>query len=178
MCAEIVGRQAELRTTTGFLDALDEQPSALVLGGEPGIGKTTLWRAVVEQARQRGFRVLAARPAAAEAQLSYASLADLLADVDGCLLQSLPEPQRLAVDVVALRAATSGVATDRRATGAGLLSILQRLADEAPVLVALDDLQWIDRSSVQALAFAIRRLASRVGVLAALRTEGTGDATR
>src|SRR5712691_862482 len=78
MCADVVGRDAELRTITRFLDSLIAQPQALVLEGEPGIGKTTLWLAALDQARQRGFRVLSCRPSAAEAHLSYASLADVL----------------------------------------------------------------------------------------------------
>src|SRR6266480_3166682 len=104
MCANVVGRDAELRATARFLDSLAGQPQALVLEGEPGIGKTTLWLAAVEQARQRGFRVLLCRPSAAEAQLSYASLADLLADVGDPVLKSLPQPQRRAIDFVLLRA--------------------------------------------------------------------------
>jgi DNA-binding CsgD family transcriptional regulator len=170
MYADIVGRQAELRAVAGFLDSVDTRPAALLLEGEAGIGKTTLWLATVEQARGRGFHVLMARPAAAEAVLSYASLADLLADVGNSVLQALPEPQRRAIDVVLLRGGTDGVATDRRATGAALLSVVERLADEAPVLLAIDDLQWVDTSSVAVIEFAVRRLSSRVGVLAALRT--------
>ncbi|HEX2399757.1 MAG TPA: AAA family ATPase, partial [Mycobacterium sp.] len=175
MYADIVGRQAELRAVAGFLDSVDARPAALLLEGEAGIGKTTLWLATVEQARGRGFHVLVARPAAAEAVLSYASLADLLADVASSVLQTLPEPQRRAIDVVLLRGGIDGMAADRRATGAALLSVLERLADEAPVLLAIDDLQWVDTSSVAAIEFAARRLSSRVGVLAALRTGEPDD---
>src|SRR5215469_5744412 len=104
MCAFIAGRDAELGAITRFLDSLAARPEILVLEGEPGIGKTTLWLAAVEQARQRGFRVLSCRPSAAEAQLSYASLADLLADAGDRVLESLPQPQRRAIDFVLLRA--------------------------------------------------------------------------
>jgi len=173
--ADVVGRQAELRAVTGFLDSLDERPAALLFEGDAGIGKTTLWLAAVERARRRGFCVLMARPAAAEAQLSYASLADLLAGVESSVLQALPEPQRQAIDVVLLRAGPGGVATDRRATGAAVLSIVERMADSVPVLLAIDDLQWVDTSSSGAIEFAVRRLSSRVGVLAAVRTEEHGE---
>lgn len=176
MYAGVVGREAELRAMTRFLSSFESGPSVLLLEGVAGIGKSTLWRAAVEAARGNGCRVLVARPAVAEAQLSYAALADVLANVDTGVLQSLPEPQRRAIDVVLVRANPQGVLTDPRATGAALLSILERLADESPVLLAVDDLQWADRSSVDAIAFAVRRLASRVGVLAALRTGGNGDA--
>lgn len=175
MCADIVGRQAELQAVASFLDSLEARPAALLLEGEAGIGKTTLWLAAAEQARRRGFRVLAAAPAAAEAQLSYTSLADLLAGVESPVVETLPEPQRRAIDVVLLRGGTGGEPTDRRATGAALLSIVERLADEVPVLLAIDDLQWVDRSSAGAIEFAVRRLSSRVGVLATLRAEERGD---
>jgi DNA-binding CsgD family transcriptional regulator len=175
MYADIVGREAELRVLAGFLDSVDARPAALLLEGEAGIGKTTLWLATVEQARGRGFHVLVARPAAAEAVLSYASLADLLADVGSSVLQTLPEPQRRAIDVVLLRGGIDGVAADRRATGAALLSVVERLAEEAPVLLAIDDLQWVDTSSLAAIEFAARRLSSRVVVLAALRTGEPDD---
>ncbi|MEP7024524.1 MAG: AAA family ATPase, partial [Actinomycetota bacterium] len=140
-----------------------------MLEGELGIGKTTLWLAAAERARQRGVRVLSCRPSAAEFQLSYASLADVLSDVDERVLQSLPQPQRLAIDFVLLRAPSGPLATDYRATGAALLSVLDRLADETPVLLAIDDLQWVDSSSGQVIDFALRRLSGRIGVLGALR---------
>jgi DNA-binding CsgD family transcriptional regulator len=175
MCADVVGRDAELRATARFLDSLAGHPQALVLEGEPGIGKTTLWLAAVEQARQRGFRVLSCRPSAAEAQLSYASLADLLADVGDSVLESLPQPQRRAIDFVLLRAEAEPAVADYRATGAALLSVVERLADEMPVLLAIDDLQWLDGSSARVVEFALRRLASRAGVLGALRSAEGGD---
>jgi DNA-binding CsgD family transcriptional regulator len=175
MCADVVGRDAEPRTITRFLDSLAAQPQALVLEGEPGIGKTTLWLAALDQARQRGFRVLSCRPSAAEAHLSYASLADVLADVDDAVLEILPEPQRRAIDFVLLRTKAGPAVTDHRAAGAALLSILDRLADEMPVMLAIDDLQWVDGSSARVIEFALRRLSARAGVLAALRTAERGD---
>jgi AAA ATPase domain len=175
MCADVVGRDAELREITQFLAERGSLPQAVVLEGEPGIGKTTLWLAAVEQARRAGWRVLSCRPSPAEAQLSYACLADLLAGVGDHVLQSLPSPQRRAVDFVLLRAPAGPGAADYRATGAALLSVLNRLAEEAPVLLAIDDLQWVDSSSAQVVAFALRRLKTRVSVLGALRSSGGGD---
>ena len=176
MCADVVGREAELGAVAEFLDSLDGPSGALFFEGEPGIGKTTLWLAAVGEARRRGFRVLSCRPSEAEAQLSFASLADLLADVGDWVLASLPEPQRRAIDFVLLRAGSEGVATDGRAIGAALLSVLERCADDVPVLLAIDDLQWLDKSSAGAVEFAVRRASSRVGVLAALRADESGYA--
>jgi len=175
MCADVVGREAELGAVAEFLDSLDGPSGALFFEGEPGIGKTTLWLAAVAQARRRGFRVLSCRPSEAEAQLSFASLADLLADVGDRVLASLPEPQRRAIDFVLLRAGSEDVATDPRAIGAALLSVLERCADDVPVLLTIDDPQWLDKSSAGAVEFAVRRASSRVGLLAALRADERGD---
>jgi Cdc6-like AAA superfamily ATPase len=76
---EIVGRDQELAATAAFLDG--DLPAALVLAGEAGIGKTTVWRAALEQAREHDLRVLVCRPAESEAHLSYAGLSDLLEPV-------------------------------------------------------------------------------------------------
>lgn len=175
MGPDVIGREAELHALAAFLDALAAGPAALLLEGEAGIGKTTLWLAAVERARERGHQVLVARPVASEAALSYACLADLLRDVEGVALGSLPEPQRRAIDVVLLRGGAGPEGTGPRATGAALLSIVDRLSEQDPVLVAIDDLQWVDRSSAAAIEFAVRRLGSRVGVLAARRSNGNSD---
>jgi DNA-binding CsgD family transcriptional regulator len=174
MPAGILSRQAEVRAVADFLASASGQPSALIVEGEPGIGKTTLWSAVVKQAVERGFRVLMARPAAAESVLAYASLADLMADVDAAAFAELPYPQRRAIDRVLLRADTDGEPTDQRAVAAGFLSVVQRLGEQSPVLVAIDDLQWLDESSVRVLAFAARRLSAPVGILGAVRTDPDG----
>jgi DNA-binding CsgD family transcriptional regulator len=175
MNARVVGRPAETRAVTEFLGALSGGPSALVMEGEPGIGKTTLWFAAVEQARELGARVLTARPAEAESHLAYASLADLLGGIVESTWQELPGPQRLAVERVLLRAEPDGAATDRRAVGAALVSVLDRLAARTAVVLAVDDLQWVDPSSAQVLAFATRRLTGPVGVLATVRAEAGAD---
>ena len=75
---QVVGRDAELGAIEGFLDGVVEGPTALVVDGEAGIGKTTIWAAAVRAAEARGLRVLQARPAESEAKLSYAALADLV----------------------------------------------------------------------------------------------------
>ncbi len=147
----------------------------MLIEGEPGIGKTTLWLAALEQARNRGFRVLSARVAAAESVLAYTALADLLDGVGPSAWADLPEPQRIAVDQVLLRA-ENGTATDQRAVAAAFLSVVERLTDDGPVLLAVDDLQWIDPSSMHVVAFAARRLSGPVGVLGSVRTQAGGGA--
>ena len=156
---------------TTFLATAATEPAALVAEGEPGIGKTTLCLSAIELAEERGFLVLSARPAEAESVLAYASLADLLAGVDSSVLTDLPTPQRLAIDRVLLRAEAEDLSTDQRAVGAGFVSVVELLAEKAPVLVAIDDLQWLDPSSRNVIAFAARRLSARVGVLGTVRTD-------
>src|SRR5437899_687884 len=119
-----VGRPHE-RAVGDFLASVAAEPCALVIEGEPGIGKTTLWLAVIQQAREQGFRVLSARAAATESVLAYAALADLLDGIDATTV-GLPEPQRLAVDRVLLRADADGGPTDQRAAGAAFLSVIER----------------------------------------------------
>jgi ATP/maltotriose-dependent transcriptional regulator MalT len=174
-----VSRAVEERAVADFLTSASTQASGLVVAGEPGIGKTTLWLAAVEQARERGFQVLSARPAPAESVLAYASLADLLGEVVAATWADLPDPQRLALDRILLRVNTDGLATDQRAVAASFLSIVEGLAEEGPVLIAIDDLQWLDPSSVRVAAFAARRLSARVGILGTLRAgpDSDGDAS-
>lgn len=180
MPSRVVSRPEEGRAVAAFLDAAASEPACLVAEGEPGIGKTTMCLSTVGVAQERGFLVLSARPAEAESVLAYASLADLLSGVDPSVLTDLPTPQRLAIDRVLLRAEAEDLTTDQRAVGAGFLSVIELLAETSPVLLAIDDLQWLDPSSRNVIAFATRRLSARVGVFGTVRTdpdEGGGAAS-
>ncbi|HZQ30735.1 MAG TPA: AAA family ATPase [Mycobacterium sp.] len=152
-----------------------EQSAALILEGDPGIGKTTMWLSGLEAARNAGFRVLSARPAEAETVMAYASLADLLDDVDDSTWAALPQPQRLAIEQILLRTENQEVATHQRAVAAAVRSAIDGLAQQAPVLLAIDDLQWLDPSSRQVLAFVIRRLPERASVFVTVRTDASGS---
>jgi ATP/maltotriose-dependent transcriptional regulator MalT len=165
-----VSRPVEASAVAEFLASASRDPSGLLVEGEPGIGKTTLWLAAVDQAHERGMRVLTARATQTESVLAYCSLADLLGGVDEAAFTALPHTQRLALDRVMLRAAADDVATDQRAVAAAFLAIISRLAGQSPVVLAIDDLQWLDPSSQQVLMFAARRLTGRVGVLGTVRT--------
>lgn len=171
MPADILSRAAESRTVNDFLDTAGSQTAGLHIEGEAGIGKTTVWSAAVGCALGRGFRVLSTRSAAAESVLAYAAVADMLDDVDPALWRGLPSPQAHALDRVTLRCRADDVATDPRAVAAGLLALLKRLEEETPILLAIDDLQWLDSSSMRVVAFAARRLVGRVGVLTTVRNE-------
>ena len=167
---ELVGRDAELEAIRLFLDGLAGEARALVLEGEAGIGKTTVWREAVATAERRSYRVLRAQPAESERTLSYSALADLIGGVYDEVRDELPAPQQRGLEAALLRLDVDAPA-DRRTTAAGLVSLLQFLAAAPePVVVAVDDVQWLDRASEVALEFAARRLPDRVGLLVARRT--------
>lgn len=169
-----VSRTAESRGVTAFLESAAARPSVLVIEGEAGIGKTTLWLGALEQAREGGFHVLSARAGQAESGLTYAVLADLLDGVAAEVVDTLPHLQRVALDRVLLEGDGTGPVTDERVVASAFLTVLDRLAKDAPVVVALDDVQWLDSSSLAVIAFATRRLKGPIGVLATERTEAGG----
>ena len=167
--APIVGRERELSVLLEFVRA-DPAQLALVLSGGPGIGKTTLWEAGLAAARGRGLRVLSARASEAEARVSFAALIDLLDGVGREELAALPSPQLRALEVALLRTEATDVPPETGAIALGFLNALRALAVRGPLLVAVDDVQWLDPPSAEALAFAVRRLEDEpVGLLLAER---------
>ena len=169
-------RQAESDAVAAFLSS--EPPAALVIEGEAGIGKSTLWGAGVTEAMRRGDVVLSVRPAQSEAQMSFAGLGDLLEPVADALLPRLEAPQRTALEVALLRRVPAGVPPNEREIGAAVLALLRVLATDAAVLLAIDDVQWLDRASGEVLAFALRRLRSEsVSVLLTRRTAHVAGAS-
>jgi DNA-binding CsgD family transcriptional regulator len=158
---EIVGREEELASVRAFIGRAEEQEGGLVLEGEAGIGKSTLWLAGVEHARTRGLRVLSSRPAEPERGLALAGLGDLFDDVLDIVLPALPAPRRRALEGALLLEEAPVDGVDPRALGIATRTALQLLADDGPVVVAIDDVQWFDRASSSALGFALRRTAPR-----------------
>ena len=156
---EIIGRDEELDSMSAFLDRPEAGAAAYVLEGEAGIGKSTLWRAGVEAARARGWRVLLSRPAERERGLNHAGLGDLFENVLENVLPALPAPRRHALEV-ALLVEEDPRGFDPRTLGVAVRSALELLADDGPVVLAIDDVQWLDPSSVSALAFALREARS------------------
>src|SRR5215472_9798569 len=155
-----VGRAAELGEVAGFLGSGPALAGrVLVACGEPGIGKSTVWEAGTDLARSRGFAVWSTRASEAEAQLSFAGLADLLEGAGPGVLAGLPVPQRRALEVAVRRAEPEGAPPEPLAVAAGLLGALRVASDGGPVLVGVDDLPWLDAASASAMVFAARRLA-------------------
>jgi DNA-binding CsgD family transcriptional regulator len=170
---EIVGRERELGALRAFLSDAGGS-SILVLRGEAGAGKTTLWLAGTELAEEQGRLVLPSRPAEAEATLSLAGIGDLLDGVLDTVLPALPEPQRRALAAALLL--EPGEAPGERAVAAAFLTALRALAERGPVLVAVDDVQWLDPASTGVLLYALRRCGDGgVRALLAQRTQPEGD---
>jgi DNA-binding CsgD family transcriptional regulator len=169
----VIGRESELATIHDFVERIRTGPTGLLLQGPVGIGKTTLWRAGLDTAHELSYRVLSCRPAELEARLAFGAVIDLLADVDDEVLAHLPSPQRRALEVALLRrGAKPDERVQPRETSVAALATIRSLARASPVLIAIDDVQWLDAPSARVLAYAVRRLeAERVGLLLALRDE-------
>jgi hypothetical protein len=158
-------------TERGVLDQLVEAVShagesrALVIHGEAGVGKTALLEYLAGHAP--GCRVARAAGVQSEMELAFAGLHQLCAPMLD-RLEALPVPQR-----DALRTAfgmSAGPAPDRFLTGLAVLSLLSHVAEEQPLVCLVDDEQWLDHASAQALAFVARRLgAESVGLVFAAR---------
>ncbi|HTU96107.1 MAG TPA: AAA family ATPase, partial [Solirubrobacteraceae bacterium] len=157
----LIGRGPELSQLSALIDAARTgRSSALVVYGDPGIGKTSLLEQTVRGAE--GFRVLRARPLQAESELPFAGLSELLAPILA-LRDRIPEPQQAALaGALALGPAAPG---DRFAVAAATLSVLAAAAEDAPLLVLVDDAHWLDDPSRVSLIFAARRLGSEGIVL-------------
>ena len=148
----IVGRQPELDRLRELVQR-PVRPCIAFLEGEAGMGKTALLEAIVEEAAEAAL-VLRARPTEAEAESSFAALNDLLRPVIA-ELPRLAEPQRRALAAALLLEAASDP-VDPRLVSLACLSLLEGLV--GPVLLAIDDWQWLDAASVTVLSFVLRRL--------------------
>ncbi len=173
--AVVVGRDAERRAIDAWLVA--NRPASLLISGEAGIGKSTLWSYAVERAAERGDRVLAWRASSAERELAFAALSALFDEPTLVpLLDRVPDPRRQALETAIGRVSPGPHRPEPSLVGLAVADVLRILSAEGPVVVAIDDVQWTDRASEQALAFAARRLRSEpVGFVLARRT-GPGEA--
>ena len=155
---ELVGREEELASLLALLDARDELPAVAVVTGDAGIGKTTLWLAAVEAAQARGYLVLSCRPAEAEASFSFVGLADLIGGVLPDVLPELPQPQRRALEAALALSESEGPPADEGVVAFAFMSTLRTLASVNRLLLAIDDVQWLDAPSLAMLRFALSRL--------------------
>jgi hypothetical protein len=164
----LLGRRSDCAKLDRLLnDARAGRSGALVLRGEAGIGKTALLRYAIESASD--FAVARAIGVESEMELPFAALHQVCAPMLD-RLELLPTPQRDALGTVF--GVSVGSVPDRFMVGLAVLSLLAEAAGERPLLCVVDDAQWLDRASAQALAFAARRLdAESVALLFATRQE-------
>ena len=166
------GRRGEREVLDRLLASVRAgQSRVLVLRGEAGIGKTALLGYLLERAS--GCRIARAAGVEPEMELAFAGLHQLCAPfLDR--IECLPDPQRAALGTAL--GLTDGGAPDRFAVGLAVLSLLSDVAREQPLVCVVDDAQWLDRASAQALAFVARRLVTEsVAVVFAVRSPGAGQ---
>ncbi|HUA44660.1 MAG TPA: AAA family ATPase [Solirubrobacteraceae bacterium] len=169
------GRVAERAQVEQVLDAVAYAPVGIAIEGAPGIGKTTVWRAAVQSARDRDYLVLEAAPSEPDAPLAFAGLGDLFERLPEEVLEALSGPQRRAVDAAVFVDDTGEPPPDPEALPRAILAVLRRLSAERPLVVAIDDEQWLDRPSARVLGFALRRLRDEhVGVVLTRRGGSDG----
>jgi DNA-binding CsgD family transcriptional regulator len=154
---ELIGRDRELGLALERLALASDGPVAVVISGEAGIGKSSLWQSIVAEAVVRGSRVLATRPVEAELPLGYVGLGDVLGGVAEDVLAGLPSAQGRAL-AAAMSLDEPPARTDPLLVGRAVVEALRALASDGPIVVAVDDSQWLDPSSARAFGFAARRL--------------------
>ena len=172
---ELVGRDSDLDRLERVGASLETGSAALVVAGEPGIGKTALWRVGLDRAEAAGVRVLRTRCAEVEMPISFGALADLLGEPATEARHELSRPQQTALDAVLGRSAGEEL-SDWLALAAAVLALLRVLSSKGPTVLGIDDLQWLDPGSRRVLAWALRRAGElRVGLVATLRDGGDAD---
>jgi DNA-binding CsgD family transcriptional regulator/tetratricopeptide (TPR) repeat protein len=179
----LIGRDAEVAEISAFLAATSGVPAAFVITGDAGIGKTMVWKHLVQSVR-RSSLVLSCQSASAERPLAFSALDDLFGEVARDVLPALLGPRRRAMEAALLREASPEPKSpplggadrplaERRVLARGILDALQILSARAPLMVAVDDAQWLDRPSAGLLEFCFRRLQHEP--ISILMTFRTGD---
>src|SRR3954451_16688662 len=163
----LLGRDEELGGLCDRLDSIDVRGCAIGLVGEAGVGKSALQAAVVGEARARGFTVLTARGSESETHLPFASLHQVLRPI---LSRSVHLPARQKDALLSGFGMSDVAAPDPFLIALAVLELVVDTARQAPVLLSLDDLQWMDEPSVDVAAFVARRIeGERVMLLASVR---------
>jgi DNA-binding CsgD family transcriptional regulator len=167
-----VGRRAESAEIDKLIELIPHGSGRLLFEGEAGIGKTTLLNWARVQALGSGFQVLSASPVEAEVPLEFVGLADLLRDVPTPYFDQLPLAQRSALDSAVFRETIPERPVDPHTLASAVLAVLVGLARTTPLLLAIDDLPWLDVPTARVLSFVLRRAgAARLGFVATARTE-------
>ena len=166
---ELVGREHESARIDALLAAVPGGSAGVVFVGEPGMGKSALLERAMASAVAKGFRLLSCRPAEFETALVFSSLTDLLEPYLH-VVEELPPLQQRALTGALMSGRSPARAVDQRAIGWAVVGVLRVLAGDGPLLVAVDDLHWMDEPSLRVLFFVLRRLrAERVGFVGTTR---------
>lgn len=153
----LVGREPQLQPVEHWL----RQPrgsAVILLHGEHGIGRTSVWRRAMDMAVAGGCRVLTSRPAEAEAGMHFAALGDLLWAVSDEELSAMPAPQREVLQALLLQGRGKDRTADVREVSLALLRLLQLIAAQRSVALGIDDVQWLDGATAGVLNYVVRRL--------------------
>jgi DNA-binding CsgD family transcriptional regulator len=169
---EIIGRDPEREVIESLLAG--PRPSALVIDGEAGIGKTTLWSFADRAAAARGDRVFAWRASHAERELAFGGLMGLFGPDLDALVDLIPPARGQALARALGRQEAGDAPPEPSMVGLATLDVLRAASASRPVTLALDDAQWCDPASAEAIGFAARRLRSEpVAFVFAIRTGTT-----
>lgn len=164
----LIGRDRDIERLASFIDHASGQGGAMLVSGDPGVGKTALLDVAARHAESSGTRLLRATGAEFEANVSFAGLNQLLHPLFDEIDQLRPAHAEALRVSLGLR---DGPRSDQLVASNAALALLVHAASDSPVLALVDDLPWVDRASSAVLAFIARRTAgTRVGFLAALRT--------
>ncbi len=157
MPQQVAGRHAEIARLTVLLDDRAGEPRAVLVEGAPGIGKSCLLQALTELAQERGYVVAGCQPTRTEMELSYVGLVGLLDALGTDVLEALPPPQARVLRTI-LRLDDGADPVDGLSLGLATVAAVRTVAADRPVLIAVDDSQWLDPPTARTLAFLARRL--------------------
>jgi DNA-binding NarL/FixJ family response regulator len=175
--ALLFDREVEVRAGSRFLAAARESGAALVVEGSAGIGKSAFVRAIAKLAGGEAFEVLSCGGLEGETELDYASLSELIAPLVDAGSPGLPPPQRTALEIVLARVEPGEMTPDRLAISLACARLFEAASRLAPLLVLVDDEQWLDAATREVLRIALRHTAAHpVGWLVARRTDELGPA--
>jgi len=174
----VVGREAELAIVRRFVGDHADGPASLTLAGDVGIGKTAIWAQALLDAEAANVAVRTCRCSQSDAALSFAGLGDFFDGLDPSELAALPAVQQRALSAALLISGDGDREPGSRVVGVAVLGVLRALARSGPLLLAVDDVQWLDSGSRSVLSFALRRLDDEpVRLLMSCRADTVGGIT-
>jgi DNA-binding CsgD family transcriptional regulator/KaiC/GvpD/RAD55 family RecA-like ATPase len=177
MAQVIAGRTAEIGILDDFLADPLAEPRSVLIEGAPGIGKTTLLRGLLDLAHERGYAVAVCQPTRSEVELSYAALVGLLGDLGLEAISTLHAPQARVLRTI-MRLEETAEPVDPLSLSLATVAAVRAVASARPLLVAVDDAQWLDQPTARTLAFLVRRLAGSCTRIALVRSLGAGPPSR